>query len=142
MNIGCTVGFHGIDDLKSRFEELVHEGFDNCQLVSWDPADWTDENAAEIPVIIKRLGIIVSAFWCGWTGPRVWDFYEGYRTLGLVPAEYRKQRAEELKRGGLGSFFACCPCSADSPLECTKGLLWLTRAAILFLKYRVRAGSP
>ena len=99
MKIGCTVGFHGIEDLKSRFEELVREGFDNCQLVSWDPTDWTDDNAAEIQRVTEKLGITISAFWCGWTGPKVWNFYEGYRTLGLVPAEYRSRRAEELKKG-------------------------------------------
>ena len=99
MKIGCTVGFHGMNDLESRFEELVREGFDNCQLVSWDPADWTDENARKIRKITEKLGITISAFWCGWTGPKVWNFYEGQETLGLVPAKYRAQRVRDLAAG-------------------------------------------
>ena len=99
MKIGCTVGFHGIQDLESRFLELVREGFTDCQLVSWDPSDWTDENASAILRLTDALGITISAFWCGWTGPKAWNFYEGQKTLGLVPAAYRAQRAKELMEG-------------------------------------------
>ena len=99
MRIGCTVDFQGMDDLMDRFRELVDEGFRSCQLVSWDPADWTDENAAKILDTIERLGITISAFWCGWTGPACWNFYEGFETLGLVPPKYREARVQDLING-------------------------------------------
>ena len=41
----------------------------------------------------------ISSFWCGWEGPKVWDFYEGQRTLGLVPPEYREARVKNLCDG-------------------------------------------
>lgn len=49
--------------------------------------------------MLKENGITVSAFWCGWTGPSVWDFYDGQLTLGLVPTEYRQMRVEQLCAG-------------------------------------------
>ena len=44
-------------------------------------------------------GTTVSAFWCGWEGPCVWNFYEGQTTLGLVPPEYREMRIKNLCDG-------------------------------------------
>ena len=41
----------------------------------------------------------LSSFWCGWEGPRVWNFYEGQRTLGLVPPAYRELRIRNLCDG-------------------------------------------
>lgn len=35
--------------------------------------------------LLQEYEITVSAFWCGWEGPKVWDFYDGQLTLGLVP---------------------------------------------------------
>ncbi len=100
MKIGVCVGLDiGISHLKEKLEKLKDEGFDSCQLISWNPALWTDENAAIISELIKELGITVSAFWCGWEGPCVWNFYEGQQTLGLVPPEYREMRIKNLCDG-------------------------------------------
>ena len=38
--------------------------------------------------------------WAGWPGPKVWDFIEGPSTLGIVPAEYRRERVAALEAGG------------------------------------------
>ena len=85
--------------LAKKFEDLVAQGFDNCQLLSWNPADWTPENATTIRALTKRHGITISAFWCGWEGPSVWNFYEGPQTLGLVPPAYRDMRIKNLCDG-------------------------------------------
>ena len=58
-----------------------------------------DENAEVINRAVGEYGIEISTFWCGWSGPSVWNFYEGPLTLGLVPVTYRHQRIEELKKG-------------------------------------------
>ena len=59
----------------------------------------TKDYAERVKSAAKKYKIVISAFWCGWSGPAVWDFYSGPHTLGLVPSEYREMRIEELKRG-------------------------------------------
>lgn len=103
MKIGTCVRFDDAGTIGEKLERLAANGFDNCQIVSWNPALWTAENAARITSLCRALGITVSAFWAGWTGPCVWNFYEGQKTLGLVPPRYRKRRVRELC---LGSDFA------------------------------------
>ena len=99
MKIGVCVYLGGRGDLAKKLEDLVAQGFDNCQLLSWNPADWTKENAKTIRALTKRHGITISAFWCGWEGPSVWNFYEGPQTLGLVPPVYRDMRIKNLCDG-------------------------------------------
>ncbi len=99
MKIGVCVIFDGIEQLPKKLDMLNTEGFDNCQLVSWKPELWTEENAAVVNKLTKEKGITISAFWCGWEGPCVWNFYEGQTTLGLVPPEYRTIRIKNLCDG-------------------------------------------
>ena len=89
MKIGVCVNFDEIDVMSKKFKNLKAEGFDNCQLISWKPELWTEENAEILKKNLDEYGVTVSAFWCGWEGPCVWNFYEGQLTLGLVPPEYR-----------------------------------------------------
>lgn len=99
MKIGVCVNFDEIGELPKKFKELKTEGFDNCQLISWKPELWTDENSEILRKLTKENGITISAFWCGWEGPCVWDFYDGQITLGLVPPEYRAMRIKNLCDG-------------------------------------------
>ena len=99
MKIGVCVEFDNMDGMQKKFEHLRAEGFDNCQLISWNPALWTEENLKEIKRLIKENEVTISAFWCGWEGPAVWDFYDGQLTLGLVPPEYRTVRIKNLCDG-------------------------------------------
>lgn len=99
MKIGVCVNFNKIDDMSKKFKNLKAEGFDNCQLISWKPELWTDENLEIIKNLTEENGITVSAFWCGWEGPCVWNFYDGQITLGLVPPEYRVMRIKNLCDG-------------------------------------------
>ena len=100
MKIGICVQFDDMQSMSKKFCDLVSEGFDSCQLVSWKPELWTDENAAELARLITESKVTVTAFWCGWSGPAVWNFYEGQTTIGLVPKQYRQQRVKELCLGG------------------------------------------
>lgn len=99
MKIGVMVNFNSIDGLEKKISDLVEQGFDNCQLCSWTPKIWTDENAEIIKNLVDKYKITISAFWCGWKGPAVWNFYDGQLTLGLVPTEYRQMRIENLCNG-------------------------------------------
>ncbi|MBE6810640.1 MAG: sugar phosphate isomerase/epimerase [Ruminococcaceae bacterium] len=99
MKIGNVIHFAEREKLEKYFEQLVFFGFDNCQLGSWNPKDWTDENAQMVKELCEKYGVTISAFWCGWSGPVVWDFYDGQLTLGLVPPEYRQMRVEQLCAG-------------------------------------------
>ena len=99
LKTGICVHFNSVDEMSKKFNDMLSEGFDNCQLISWVPALWTDENAAILKKMIDETGVTVSAFWCGWEGPCVWNFYEGYTTLGLVPPEYREMRIKNLCDG-------------------------------------------
>lgn len=99
MKIGTCVNFSEIDGMEKKFAQLREHNFDSCQLVSWNPAAWTDENASLLKTLLEQYQITVSAFWCGWTGPAAWNFYDGPLTLGLVPVEYRQMRIENLCDG-------------------------------------------
>lgn len=99
LKTGICVHFNSVDEMSKKFNDMLSEGFDNCQLISWVPALWTDENAAALKKMTDDMKITVSAFWCGWEGPCVWNFYEGQTTLGLVPPEYREMRIKNLCDG-------------------------------------------
>ena len=99
MKIGTCVNFTAISEMEGKFATLRDNGFDSCQLLSWHPATWTDENAAVLNALTEKYGVTISAFWCGWEGPADWNFYEGQLTLGLVPPEYRQMRIQNLCDG-------------------------------------------
>ena len=99
MKIGVCVIFDEIDVMSKKYKVLQSEGFDNCQLISWKPELWSDENSEILKHLAEENGITISAFWCGWEGPCVWDFYDGQITLGLVPPEYRTMRMKNLCDG-------------------------------------------
>lgn len=99
MKIGVCVSFDDINSMSKKFDDMLSEGFSCCQLISWKPELWNKENSAILNGLIKAKGITVSAFWCGWEGPAVWDFYDGQITLGLVPPEYRAERIKNLCDG-------------------------------------------
>ena len=99
MKIGTCVSLDSMEGISERLGVLKENGFDSCQLVAWNPSIWTDENAETLRKILAEYGITVSAFWCGWEGPKIWNFYDGQQTLGLVPLEYRQMRIQNLCDG-------------------------------------------
>jgi len=90
-------------DVKHEFEKARDMGFETCQLVAWSKELFTDEFAQLVNESVKEYGIEITAFWCGWQRPAIWNFYDGPITLGLVPSAYRSARMEMLV---LGSDFA------------------------------------
>lgn len=99
MKIGTCVTLSAPEKLAASLSVLRENGFDSCQLMAWEPALWTQQNAVRTKELLQEYGVTVSAFWCGWEGPKVWDFYDGQLTLGLVPPEYRAARVRNLCDG-------------------------------------------
>ena len=99
MKIVTYVSLDSMENMEQKFVTLRNNGFDTCQLIAWEPAVWKEENAVVLKELLEKYQITVSAFWCGWEGPKVWDFYDGQITLGLVPVEYRQMRIQNLCDG-------------------------------------------
>ncbi|AEV29358.1 sugar phosphate isomerase/epimerase [Sphaerochaeta pleomorpha str. Grapes] len=99
MKIGVIVTMESGTDIEAKFVEVKEMGMDNCQLVCWDHLAFTDAMADKINKAVVSQQMEITAFWCGWDGPKVWDFYDGPLTLGLVPTAYRAQRLEILLQG-------------------------------------------
>ncbi len=86
-------------NIERSMLEIKEMGFETCQLVCWNSELFTDEYVDIVKAAVKNTGIQISAFWCGYSGPKVWDFIDGPETLGIVPTTYRWSRAEELISG-------------------------------------------
>ena len=99
MKVGVCVTFDSKEQIIEKIKMVVEEGFDNCQIISWKPEVWTDENAEFLKNLLAENGVTCSTFWCGWEGPQVWDLYDGPLTLGLLPREYREVRVKNLCDG-------------------------------------------
>lgn len=97
LEIGVLINLD--NEIENKFVQAHELGFKFCQLCCWDKKLMTAEMAERVDSCCKKYEIKISSFWCGWSGPAVWDFYEGPLTLGLVPAEYRLQRMNDLKCG-------------------------------------------
>ncbi len=97
MRLGVLT--HLSQNVESELKKVADLGFTSCQLCSWDESLRTDENAQQVIEACKKYNVTISTFWCGWSGPMVWDFYQGPHTLGLVPGEYRYTRMKELMQG-------------------------------------------
>ncbi len=97
MKLGVIIPLN--DKLGEEFSKAKMMGFETCQLTCWDVNQMTDSNAELVNNISVNSGIEISAFWCGWPKPAIWDFYDGNLTLGLVPQAYRYARMETLLAG-------------------------------------------
>ena len=71
MYVGVCVNHSWDRDIEKQFSDIVANGFHHCQLVSWIPQKWTDEEAAKIKAASEKYDVEVTAFWCGWEGPCV-----------------------------------------------------------------------
>lgn len=87
------------EQVEESFREAAEMGFRTVQLNSWEERFFTHEYAQRAKAISAETGVEISAFWCGYGGPSVWNFYEGHLTLGLVPTTYRYDRLKTLMHG-------------------------------------------
>jgi sugar phosphate isomerase/epimerase len=92
-------------DIETRVQKVRALGLTSCQLCNWNLALLTPEMAACAQRAFEASGVVISSYWAGWSGPKVWDFLQGPATLGLVPTAYRAQRVQDLIAGA--AFAAC-----------------------------------
>ena len=83
---------------EPEIQKVADLGLRSCQVCSWDPNVWTEQAGERLLEAAGRLGVMISSFWSGYPGPKVWNFVDGPRTIGLVPPEYRAERVEALKK--------------------------------------------
>jgi len=74
-------------------------GLSTCQLAHWAPLEVTRELAERTRDAAAAAGVTITLFWCGYSGPVVWDYIDGPATIGLVPPATRALRVHELQRG-------------------------------------------
>ena len=98
MNVGIIIS-HSAEGMREKFANASAQGFHHCQLTSWNPALWTDEKMEELKQLTAEYDVEITAFWCGWAGPKRWNFTEGPETLGIVPVAYRGMRVQNLLDG-------------------------------------------
>lgn len=99
MRVGVLIEIFRDTDVDAKFAELRSMGMESCQLVCWDKELMNQEAANRVNAAAAHHGVDITAFWCGWEGPRVWDFYDGQLTLGLVPEAFRFERVKMLQKG-------------------------------------------
>lgn len=97
MKIGVLVPL--TNRVEEEFAKVRNLGLGSCQLSGWEEGLFTPEMARRVRTASEETGVSVSAFWCGWEPPAVWDFVDGPVTLGLVPAAYRMNRTRTLLQG-------------------------------------------
>ena len=98
MKIGVLVNLRD-KNAEECIKRVKDSGFSFCQLCCWDISLFTQEIADKINSACEKYSVTISTFWCGWSGPAAWNFFEGPHTLGLVPLEFRYERAKELMKG-------------------------------------------
>lgn len=99
MRVGVLIELFQDTDVENAFAQLKGMGMESCQLVCWDRELLCEKTAALVNVAAEKMGIDITAFWCGWEGPKTWDFYDGQLTLGLVPQAFRFERMKMLEEG-------------------------------------------
>ncbi len=81
----------------SNLKAIADFGLPCAQVCSWDKNLCTLDLARKVKKDCAALGVRITAFWSGYTGPAAWNFTRGPVTLGLVPVTYRQMRIEQLK---------------------------------------------
>ena len=98
MNVGICIRLQ--DGLwQEQLRHATANGIHHCQLVGWLPEYRDDEMAEPIKREFAAANMEITAFWCGWVGPKKWNFTEGPETLGIVPVTYRHVRIQNLLSG-------------------------------------------
>ena len=94
LEIGVLVGL--VESPGEEIRRVADFGLKSCQVVTWKPELYNDRVGEALLAAAGECGVSVSTLWAGYPGPKVWDFIDGPKTIGLVPPQYRQVRVEAL----------------------------------------------
>jgi len=81
-----------------EIRKVADLGLRSCQVCTWQPELYTEAVGDALLAAAQEFGVTVTTLWAGYSGPRVWNFIDGPKTIGLVPPEYRARRVAELQQ--------------------------------------------
>lgn len=93
MRIGVFLGVG--KDPKMALQKVHDLGIPTCQIST---RDFSDATLGTIRDTSRELNIEITALNTSGPGPQIYDFYQGPLTIGVVPAQYRQQRIEQIKK--------------------------------------------
>jgi len=96
LEIGVLVRL--TDSPADGLREVAELGLRSCQVCAWNPDLYTPAVGQALLAAAERHGVTVTTLWAGYPGPVVWNFLEGPKTIGLVPAKFRDARVEALQK--------------------------------------------
>ena len=96
LKLGSIVGVSS--EPEAAIQRVKDLGLPTLQACCGPAAYDSDETLERLKKAAAENGVEVSTVWAGLPGPAVWNFTEGPRTIGLVPAQYRPERTEALKK--------------------------------------------
>ncbi len=82
-------------DADSAIRKVRDLGLPTCQVGAESVGP---EMVKPLRTALDRYGIEPTSLVVGGPGPEIYDFYQGPKTIGLVPREWRQQRIEHIKR--------------------------------------------
>jgi L-ribulose-5-phosphate 3-epimerase len=94
IQLGLVVKVRKDEEPATVLARVRELGFNNCQM-SFDAPSL--DNAQPLKRAIAEQGVKVTAVMELGPGPKVWDFYHGPLTVGLIPPATRQARIDALK---------------------------------------------
>ncbi len=96
LKLGVIVGVR--EDPEEAISKVRGLGLPTLQASCGPQVYTSDEALKRLKESAARNEVEISTVWAGLPGPAVWNFVEGPKTIGLVPAEMRPERTEALKQ--------------------------------------------
>ncbi len=84
---------------EAAIQKVSDFGLHCCHISTYEPENYTDEMRERLRRAASEKGVRIAALWAGWPGRRVWDLNEGPETIGLVPYDVRRERADMVLQG-------------------------------------------
>lgn len=84
-------------DPYQTIEEVHDLGFRSCQVWCRAPIGLTDNNLSAFQEARLRYDVEITGLWVRCAGPAAWNFMDGPRTIGIVPARWRQSRIRALQ---------------------------------------------
>ena len=85
----------GTGDPDAAIKKVKDLGFPTCQV---GMEEFTPVKGTELKDALSRYGVEATALGVVGPGRKVWDFYEGPATIGIVPRATRRTRIDHIKR--------------------------------------------